>query len=259
MRRLLALVLGVVLVGGAAAFALLYGATDTKAEATSPSATTAAPAAAGAPAAGEAAASFDPAFPHAFTERSFGKADAPLTLIEYQALTCNHCAHFHLQILPLIKQDYIDKGLVRIVIREFPFNEIGLKAAMVSRCLPESSFYDVMQALFSVQAQWSNPSVGDTMLRQIAGFAGMSPAMYDACVKNTDLSDMLLKLRVEATNQMQITSTPTLLVEGTLERVVGTQSYEEYIKVIDRQLVKKGITPPKHEAAPAAATESHAH
>lgn len=195
-------------------------------------------------------------FPQAFTERSFGKSDAPVTLIEYAALTCPHCAHLALNVLPRVKQTYVDKGLVRIVFRDFPFNEIGLKAAMAARCAPEANYYDFLQALFSAQDKWSNPAVGETLLKQMSGFAGLSPADYDECTKNNALSDMLLKVRVAATNDMQITSTPTILVQGTLERIVGAQEYEEYQKVIDRQLTKLGIALPEQapatpEAAPA--------
>lgn len=198
-------------------------------------------------------------FPQAFAERSFGKPDAPVTLVEYAALTCPHCAHLHLQVLPRIKQTYIDKGLVRIVFNDFPFNEIGLKAAMVARCAPVDQYYDFVQALFAAQNQWDNPSVGDTLLKQMAGFAGLSPAQYDACVKNNALSETLLKIRVDATNDLQITSTPTILVQGTLERIVGAQDYEEYQKVIDRQLTKLGIPLPEQAPAPAPATPAPEH
>ena len=88
----------------------------------------------------------------AFSERALGKPDAPVTLIEYAALTCPHCAHLHLTVLPRIKQNYIDKGLVRIVFNDFPFDEIGLKAAMVARCLPPEQYYDFVQTLFGSQA-----------------------------------------------------------------------------------------------------------
>src|SRR5262245_29408150 len=41
-----------------------------------------------------------------------GSKDAPITMIEYASLTCPHCAHFHNDILPKIKSNYIDTGKV---------------------------------------------------------------------------------------------------------------------------------------------------
>jgi len=241
--------------------AALAGVGATAYFASTPDSVAAAPAAPVASTATAAAPAATPADP--FSERTFGKADAPVTLVEYAALTCVHCAHFHTNVMPLLKQTYLDKGLVRIVFVDFPFNEIGLKAAMATRCAPEQNYYDFLQALFLAQDKWSNPSVGDTLLKQMAGFAGLSTEQYDACVKNSALSDHLLKLRVEATNSVQVSATPTVLVQGTLERVVGAQEFSEYAKVIDRQLARLGITPPAHPQTPAApaapAPDAHNH
>ena len=51
-----------------------------------------------------------------------GKADAKVTVIEYASLSCPHCANFNNDVLPKIKADYIDKGLVRWVYRDYPLN-----------------------------------------------------------------------------------------------------------------------------------------
>ena len=34
------------------------------------------------------------------SDRILGKADAPITIIEYASLTCPHCAHFDVTVLP---------------------------------------------------------------------------------------------------------------------------------------------------------------
>jgi len=33
--------------------------------------------------------------PPALGDRSLGKDDAPVTIVEYASMTCPHCAHFH--------------------------------------------------------------------------------------------------------------------------------------------------------------------
>ena len=38
-----------------------------------------------------------------------GNLEAPVTIIEYASFTCPHCATFHNEILPKLKQDYIKK------------------------------------------------------------------------------------------------------------------------------------------------------
>ena len=43
-------------------------------------------------------------------DRVLGKTDAPITIIEYASLTCPHCAHFSVDVLPKIKEKWIDTG-----------------------------------------------------------------------------------------------------------------------------------------------------
>ena len=43
-----------------------------------------------------------------------GNIDAKVKLVVYESLTCSHCANFHQNIYPKLKEDFIDKGLVNI-------------------------------------------------------------------------------------------------------------------------------------------------
>ena len=62
------------------------------------------------------------------TDRTLGSPKAPLTVLEYAAPTCPHCAHFDMDIFPQFKQQYIDTGKVFFIFRVFPLNAIDVAA-----------------------------------------------------------------------------------------------------------------------------------
>ena len=47
-----------------------------------------------------------------------GKADAPVTIIEYASMTCTHCAAFHTETYPVLQSKYIEPGKVKFILRE---------------------------------------------------------------------------------------------------------------------------------------------
>lgn len=194
--------------------------------------------AASAPPAMEAPAATDPAFPQAFVDRTLGVETAPVTITAYVALTCSHCGHFFLNILPEIKKNYVDTGKVRLVFKEFPFNLLGLHAAMATLCVDPASYFDLTQTLYRTQNSWAMSSEGEAVVRQMSGFAGLSPQQYAACTGSKPLEDRLIAERTHAVKDLQINSTPTFLFSNSLERIVGAQDYSQFAAVIEKQLEK---------------------
>ena len=42
--------------------------------------------------------------PNPLGEVIVGRADAPVTIVEYASLTCSHCATFHIKVFPVLKE-----------------------------------------------------------------------------------------------------------------------------------------------------------
>ena len=55
--------------------------------------------------------------------------NAKIYIIVYDSLTCSHCASFHKEIYPLLKKDYLDKGLAKIEFRHFPLDIAAFNAS----------------------------------------------------------------------------------------------------------------------------------
>lgn len=165
------------------------------------------------------------------TEQVLGKADAPVTVVEYASLTCPHCAHFHKDVLPQLKARYIDAGKVKLVYRDFPLDQIALKAAVVAHCAGPERYFSFLNAMFSSQESWAYATDPVMALKQLARVGGLPEAEIDACLADRTMEDGVLRSRLDAQQQFKVNSTPSFVINGKL--VSGVQSIDDLAKVID--------------------------
>ena len=118
-----------------------------------------------------------------------GNKEAPVTIIEYASLSCSHCAHFHLDTLPTLIEEYVDTGKVKIVFRDFPFNYPALLGSMALRCVPMDIRFQYSSALYQLQSQWVLRENSKTTqeLYKIMQAGGMTKKQFNECIGNTDL------------------------------------------------------------------------
>jgi len=152
-------------------------------------------------------------------ERVLGAEDAPVTIIEYASMTCPHCASFHTDQLPEIKEKYIDTGQVRLVFRDFPLDRLALAASMIARCAPENRYFALLDELFERQAKWATSEDPLTELSGIARMVGMSRSDVEACLADETLRDAVIMSRMRGEEQFDVTGTPSCIIDG--EKYVG--------------------------------------
>jgi protein-disulfide isomerase len=177
----------------------------------------------------------------ALPDRVMGKADAPVTIVEYASMTCPHCAHFQETTFPELKKNYIDSGKVKYILREFPLDNLAAAAFMLARCageLDSSKYYAMVDSLFAQQRQWAVEKPIPELLA-ISKQAGFTEKTFEACLQNQKLLDGIEAVRQRAIKQFNVESTPTFFIEG--KRYVGALSYDEMKKALDPLLNgKKG-------------------
>ncbi len=169
-------------------------------------------------------------------EMGLGKADAPVTMIEYSSLGCPHCAAFHLETLPQIKKDYIDTGKVRLVFRDFPLGTPALAASMIARCAGPKKFFGFIEIMFRSQPQWSRSQNPMQALTKVARFGGLSGDDVQACLKRQTLLDHIRKIAEVGQNTHKVTSTPFFIIGD--QTVSGAQPFDAFKKVLDKALSK---------------------
>ena len=163
-----------------------------------------------------------------------GDGNAPVTIIEYSSLTCPHCASFHRETLPGIKERYIDTGEARLVFRDYPLDQAAVMAAVLARCAGKERFFGFVDVLFRSQKTWARASDPREALERIGRLGGLSQSDMDACFADGELESSIYASRVDAAKEYDIRSTPTFIING--EMVVGAQPFERFAAVIDRIL-----------------------
>lgn len=164
-------------------------------------------------------------------EPAIGDPNAPVTIIEFASLTCPHCASFHVNTLPELEKRYIDTGKVRLVLRDFPLDQMALKASVIAHCAGPDRYPQFAQVFFAQQASWARASDPEKALRQLAQLGGLGADKVDACLADKSLEDAILQARLDGQQKYDIQSTPTFIINGKSHS--GDQSIEKFAELID--------------------------
>jgi protein-disulfide isomerase len=174
--------------------------------------------------------------PSPLGERVEGKADAPVTIVEYASLTCPHCGAFWRDTHEHLKKTYIDTGKVRLIYRGFVLNKVDLSANVLVRCLPEDKYFPAIDAMFTEQEKWAYSNNPYEALKGMAKQFGFTEQSFDACLSNADLTKAIFNERESASKVFGVDSTPTFFINGV--KVSGAMSTEELDKKLQPLLSK---------------------
>jgi protein-disulfide isomerase len=169
-------------------------------------------------------------------EGVLGDPNAPVTIIEYFSLTCPHCAAFHKETLPVLKQRYIDTGKVKLVLRDFPLDRFALFAAVIAHCAGPERYPAFVDVFLETQQQWARADDPVAVLKQIAQLGGLAPEQADACLADQAMIDAVLKMRLEGENTYKVQSTPSFIIGGKL--YAGHNTPERFAELIEPLLPK---------------------
>lgn len=139
----------------------------------------------------------------------FGDPDAPVTLVEFVDFQCPFCKRFFDQTYPSIKQDYIDKGLVRLVVKDMPlgFHGEAKAAAQAAHCAGEQDAYWGMHDLLYED----KGKLDSERFVQHAGELGLDVGAYQACLTSGRHLEQIDADAAEAA-AAGITGTPSFIV-----------------------------------------------
>lgn len=169
-----------------------------------------------------------------------GPAKAPITIIEFSDFECPFCSRVN----PALEEAMSTYGdQVRVVFRQFPLNihPRAQKAAEASLCAhDQGKFWQLHDLMFADQRKLE---VAD--LKAKAASLGVDQAKFDSCL---DSGKYASKVAADLRDGQAagVTGTPALFVNGRF--INGAVPFSELAKVIDDELLRKGVEPKKAAA-----------
>ena len=142
-----------------------------------------------------------------------GNKTAKIEIIVFESLTCSHCASFHTQIYPKLKNDFIDKGIMKIIFKSFPLDLAALNASKIAHCNNDGNS-KILHLLYKKQNDWiKGEKIEDfnSNLRKIIKDENIK-LDFDKCLDNKLLEDHILEQRIEGVKKYKVNATPTIII-----------------------------------------------
>ena len=171
-------------------------------------------------------------------EVSIGDVSSKVTIKVFSSLTCPACANFHSKIFYQIKEEFIDKGLVRFEHHPFPLDLAALNAEIIVRCHVDNiKKFELLGKIYEKQRLWAVGSdinkINDS-IKKIGLESNLNNKDMDDCLKDEKKQDEILSQRIDAQKKYEIGSTPTIFINE--KKYKGKVEYSEFKKVLEKNL-----------------------
>ena len=171
-------------------------------------------------------------------EVGIGDVNSKVTIKVFSSLTCPACANFHSKIFYQIKEEFIDKGLVRFEHHPFPLDLAALNAEIIVRCHVDNiKKFELLGKIYEKQKIWASGSdinKINELIKKIGLESNLNNKDMDDCLKDENKQDEILNQRIDAQKKYEIGSTPTILINE--KKYKGKVEYSEFKKVLEKNL-----------------------
>jgi len=147
---------------------------------------------------------------------SRGKADAPVTVVEYADFECPACGAFATTMEAGIVKDYVDTGKVRFVFHDFPLPQHAnaIPAAEAARCAADQgAFWPYHDLLYAKQAEWENSSAAQAQFAAYAEQLKLDRGAFETCLNAHTHQATITQLYQDSSNG-GVNQTPTFAIDG---------------------------------------------
>ena len=162
-----------------------------------------------------------------------GSADSKVKLMVFESLTCSHCANFHKNIYPKLKEDFIDKGLISIEFKSFPLDIIAFNATKLAHCRNDGE-HEILHHLYLNQDKWikgKNELEANKAMKKFIDNTEYN-LDFDKCLADKKIEDHILEYRIVGVKKYKVNATPTVIING--KKFENHSNYKKLKKYIEK-------------------------
>jgi protein-disulfide isomerase len=171
-----------------------------------------------------------------------GSPNATIVMIEYSDFQCPYCRSWYTDTKDQIQSEYIDKGDVLLVYKDFPLNSIHTMAqtyAEAARCAGDQGmFWEFHDKIFDEQNEFGTGMISHLTVEDVKNWAqerGLKTEEFNSCLSNETYTQEI-QANIDEARKFGVEGTPTFVigkVDGEGELVDGAYPYSTFKSIID--------------------------
>jgi protein-disulfide isomerase len=171
------------------------------------------------------------------TQHVEGQGQAGVTLVEYGDYQCPFCGQY----FPIVKQVQQEfNQQIFFQFRNFPLVSLHQNAFAAARAAEaaalQGKFWEMHDALYETQSQWSGAGDAVPYFNQLATQLGLNPTQFKADYASGKVNNLINADTAEGT-KLNVQGTPTFFLDG--KQIQVGQGVSAFEKLINAEIAKK--------------------
>lgn len=166
---------------------------------------------------------------------AIGRVDAPVVMIAYSEFQCPFCGKFARYTAPTLIRKYVDRGVLRVEWRDFPY--LGPESLLAARggraAAAQDKFWAFHDALYAHQPAPNSGTITADYLTAKAKSVGLDTTRFCNDLASPEMAGAIQRDFQEG-QHIGVTGTPAFIING--QPVIGAQPTAQFEAVIDKAL-----------------------
>jgi protein-disulfide isomerase len=159
-----------------------------------------------------------------------GRDDAPVTVVVFGDYRCGYTEKFFEELLPQLKEAYIDTGKVRLVYKQISDEEESRIEAEASLCAhDQGKFWPFVSLLFDKKEEWGRGE--NETFDEYVNELGLDEDEFSACLKN-NAHRTQIEQDFDEGKRLGVSGTPTFFINSL--KVEGVLPFGEFEDILSK-------------------------